>query len=184
MKISSKFTVAVHTLLCIYRFKKEYKVTSDFIAGSTGVNPVIIRRTLISLKAAGLVNVAAGTGGAELAVKPEDFTLFDIYKASGSMEENIFGFHEQPNPACPVGGNIHNILDSHLADAQKAFEQSLVTVKVSASLQLFRSKVCAQKYNADNLPGSNCGFLKFQSMSESSSCFRHLSRFRRTTNFS
>ncbi|WP_443098013.1 Rrf2 family transcriptional regulator, partial [Treponema succinifaciens] len=51
MKISSKFTVAVHTLLCIYRLKKEYKVTSDFIAGSTGVNPVIIRRTLISLKA-------------------------------------------------------------------------------------------------------------------------------------
>lgn len=45
MKISSKFTVAVHTLLCIYRFNKEYKVTSDFIAGSTGVNPVIIRRT-------------------------------------------------------------------------------------------------------------------------------------------
>ncbi|UKI55117.1 MAG: hypothetical protein L6V90_10875 [Treponema succinifaciens] len=42
MKISSKFTVAVHTLLCIYRLKKEYKVTSDFIAGSTGVNPVII----------------------------------------------------------------------------------------------------------------------------------------------
>ena len=75
MKISSKFTVAVHTLLCIYRFKKEYKVTSDFIAGSTGVNPVIIRRTLISLKAAGLVNVAAGTGGAELAVKPEDLTF-------------------------------------------------------------------------------------------------------------
>ncbi len=131
MKISSKFTVAVHTLLCIYRFNKEYKVTSDFIAGSTGVNPVIIRRTLISLKAAGLVNVAAGTGGAELAVKPEDFTLFDIYKASGSMEENIFSFHEQPNPACPVGGNIHNILDSHLADAQKAFEQKLATVKFS-----------------------------------------------------
>ena len=47
------------------------------------------------------------------------------------MEENIFGFHEQPNPACPVGGNIHTILDSHLADAQKAFEQSLAAVKFS-----------------------------------------------------
>lgn len=131
MKVSSKFTVAVHTLLCIHRFGKETKVTSDFIAGSTGVNPVIIRRTLISLKAAGLVNVATGTGGAEIIAEPSSFTLFDIYKASGSMEENVFGFHEQPNPACPVGGNIHRILDSHLADAQKAFEQSLATVKFS-----------------------------------------------------
>lgn len=131
MKVSSKFTVAVHTLLCIHRFSGETKVTSDFIAGSTGVNPVIIRRTLISLKAAGLVNVAAGTGGAEIVAKPSSFSLFDIYKASGSLEENVFGFHEQPNPACPVGGNIHKILDSHLADAQKAFEQSLAAVKFS-----------------------------------------------------
>ena len=77
------------------------------------------------------MNVAAGTGGAEIIAEPSSFTLFDIYKASGSMEENIFGFHEQPNPACPVGGNIHKILDSHLADAQKAFEQSLATVKFS-----------------------------------------------------
>lgn len=77
------------------------------------------------------MKVAAGTGGAEIVAEPSLFTLFDIYKASGSMEENIFGFHEQPNPACPVGGNIHNILDSHLADAQKAFEQKLATVKFS-----------------------------------------------------
>ena len=118
-------------MLCIHRFGKETKVTSDFIAGSTGVNPVIIRRTLLSLKAAGLVKVAAGTGGAEIVAEPSSFTLFDIYKASGSLEENVFGFHEQPNPACPVGGNIHRILDSHLADAQKAFEQKLATVKFS-----------------------------------------------------
>lgn len=142
MKVSSKFTVAVHTLLCIHRFGGEKKVTSDFIAGSTGVNPVIIRRTLLSLKAAGLVKVAAGTGGAEIVVPPSSFTLFDIYKASGSLEENVFGFHEQPNPACPVGGNIHKILDSHLADAQKAFEQSLAAVKFS---ELVRELEAAEK---------------------------------------
>ena len=144
MKVSSKFTVAVHTLLCIHRFGGEKKVTSDFIAGSTGVNPVIIRRTLLSLKAAGLVKVAAGTGGAEIIAEPSSLTLFDIYKASGSLEEDVFGFHEQPNPACPVGKNIHKILDSHLADAQKAFEQSLATVKFS---ELVRELEEAEKTN-------------------------------------
>lgn len=64
MKITSRFTVAVHTLLVIYKFGNEYKITSEFIAASVNVNPVVIRRALQSLKAAGLVEVKAGSGGA------------------------------------------------------------------------------------------------------------------------
>ena len=63
MQISSRFTMAVHTLLCIDFFGKTEKVTSDFIAGSVGTNPVIIRKLLIQLKAAGLIQVKRGTGG-------------------------------------------------------------------------------------------------------------------------
>lgn len=129
MKVSSKFTIAIHSLLCIYRFNGKYKVTSDFIAQSTGVNPVIIRRTLLSLKSAGLINVQAGTGGAELLLKPSQFTLLDIYKASDSAEENIFSFHERPSLLCPVGKNIHKVLDDHLKEAQSAFEKNLSKVK-------------------------------------------------------
>ena len=55
MQITSRFTVAVHTLLAIYKFNKDYKTTSDFIATSVNVNPVVIRRTLQGLKAAGFV---------------------------------------------------------------------------------------------------------------------------------
>ena len=46
MKLNTNFTVAVHTILCIAYFQKDNKVTSDFIAGSTGMNPVIIRKIL------------------------------------------------------------------------------------------------------------------------------------------
>ena len=49
MQISSRFTMAVHTLLCIDYFGKTEKVTSDFIAASVGTNPVIIRKLLIQL---------------------------------------------------------------------------------------------------------------------------------------
>ena len=45
MQISSRFTLAVHIFACIDTFKDDYKVTSDFLAGSTNVNPVIIRQT-------------------------------------------------------------------------------------------------------------------------------------------
>ncbi|EEV20081.1 transcriptional regulator [Treponema vincentii ATCC 35580] len=63
MKISVRFTAAVHTLLCILYFEKDYRVTSDFIAESTGVNAVIIRKILLQLQKAGLVKTAAGVGG-------------------------------------------------------------------------------------------------------------------------
>lgn len=46
LKINTNFTVAVHTILCIAFFEKDNKVTSDFIADSTGMNPVIIRKIL------------------------------------------------------------------------------------------------------------------------------------------
>ena len=52
MQISSRFTLAIHIFACIDTFEKEYKVTSDFLAGSTNVNPVVIRKILGQLKAA------------------------------------------------------------------------------------------------------------------------------------
>ena len=128
MKITSRFTVAVHTLLVIYNFSATTKVTSDFIAASVRVNPVVIRRTLLSLKAAGMVDVKAGSGGASIVKDMGDITLYDVYKAVDSMDGDMFHFHENPNPACPVGRNIHAVLDAHLADAQAAMENELKNV--------------------------------------------------------
>lgn len=67
MQISSRFTIAIHILAAIDTFQNDYKVTSDFLAGSVNVNPVIIRRTMQSLKRAGLIEVKRGTGGMEIA---------------------------------------------------------------------------------------------------------------------
>lgn len=125
MKITSRFTVAVHTLLVINTFQDKVKTTSEFIAGSVNVNPVVIRRTMQSLKAAGMIDVKAGSGGARLARRPEDITLFDVYSAVDSVEGDLFHFHENPNPACPVGRNIHAVLDVKLQEAQAALENRL-----------------------------------------------------------
>lgn len=62
MQISSRFTMAIHMFACIDTFT-EQKMTSDFMAGSIGTNPVIVRKILQQLKAAGLVEVSRGTGG-------------------------------------------------------------------------------------------------------------------------
>ena len=87
MQFSSRLPIAVHVLLCIHTFDGAEKLTSDFLAGSVNVNPVIIRNTLGKLKAAGLVTVDAGIGGAHLAKEPKDMTglLRKRKRCSGSM---------------------------------------------------------------------------------------------------
>lgn len=142
MKIASRFTVAVHTLLVIHTFGKEQKTTSDFIASSVQVNPVIIRRTLLSLKAAGMIEVKAGSGGATIVRDLKDITLYDVYRAVDSVEGDIFHFHENPNPACPVGKNIHAVLDTHLADAQAAMENELKKVTLFDLTRELDQKIC------------------------------------------
>lgn len=130
MKITSRFTVAVHVMLVIIEFDKKFKTTSEFIANSVNVNPVVIRRTLLSLKAAGLIEVKAGSGGSVVIKDLNDITLYDIYKAVDSIDNNLFNFHENPNPKCPVGKNIHSVLDSHLINAQVAMENELKKVSL------------------------------------------------------
>ena len=67
MQISSRFTIAVHVLICIGTFRNDYKITSDFLASSVNVNPVVIRRIIQQLKKAGIITVKRGSGGADIA---------------------------------------------------------------------------------------------------------------------
>lgn len=127
MQIGSKFTIAVHIITAIDYFKDMERVNSEFLAGSIGVNPVIVRTVISQLREAGIVQTRRGSSGAELTKSLHKITLFDIYKAVGSVdeEEGLFHFHEKPNPKCPVGRNIHKVLDQRLIDAQRAMEESL-----------------------------------------------------------
>ena len=63
MQISTKFTIAIHVLTAVRYFSQDYKITSDFLAGSIGSNPVIIRNIMSQLREAGLIVVKRGPGG-------------------------------------------------------------------------------------------------------------------------
>lgn len=141
MQFSSRLPIAVHILLCIEHFQGQYKTTSEFLAGSVNVNPVIIRKTLGQLKRAGLVNVEAGVGGAQLARKPEEITLRDVFTAVEGEEETLFRFHEHPNPECPVGRNVHGLLDARLDNARVAMEHSLEQVTLRNLLEELKHRL-------------------------------------------
>ena len=127
MQISSRFTIALHILTCIEEFKNDCKITSDFLASSINVNPVVIRRILQKLKSAGIITVARGNvGNMEINRDLNDITFYDVYKAVDCVDdEGLFHFHENPNPRCPVGRNIHNVLDKRLDAIQQTMENEM-----------------------------------------------------------
>ena len=73
-----------------------------------------------------------GTGGAAITKPLQDITFLDVYYAVECIEENtLFHFHENPNPNCPVGKNIHNILDDKLYRVQSAMERELKAITLA-----------------------------------------------------
>ena len=127
MQFSSRLPIAVHVLLAIVEFEGKEKTTSVFLSGSVNVNPVIIRNTLGQLKAAGLITVKAGEGGSSLAKEPKDITLMDIFQAV-EKEEDLFHFHENPNPECPVGKNVHAVLNDKLLAIQEVMFKKMRSI--------------------------------------------------------
>ena len=126
MQISSKFTIGVHLLAVINYLGEDEKVTSSVLAGSIGVNPVIVRNVMGNLKEAGLISISQGKSGISLTKAPDHITFYDVYKAVDSVnEDGLFHFHENPNPECPIGRNIHKAMDSKLERVQMCMEEAM-----------------------------------------------------------
>jgi DNA-binding IscR family transcriptional regulator len=118
-------------LIAIETFKETQKVTSELLASSVNVNPVVIRRLLQQLKKSDIIKVKRGSGGAEIARPLSDITLLDVYNAVEPVENGeLFHFHDNPNQMCPVGRNIHKIMDGRLQEIQEAMEGKMKSITV------------------------------------------------------
>ncbi|QMV41998.1 Rrf2 family transcriptional regulator [Cohnella cholangitidis] len=141
MKISSRFSIAVH-ILSLLAISPSTHCTSEWIAGSVGTNPVIIRRILGQLKKAGLVTVRAGSGGAFLAKSLDGIDLLEVYRAVDVVEEGkLFHIHEEPNPQCQVGANIQAVLQLLLARAQEAMENILAGITMEELVTVLAEQI-------------------------------------------
>ncbi len=138
--LSSRFPVAVQILIVLAWSPKYVKITSDIIATSVNTNPVIIRRIMGYLKKHGLITSATSAGGAKLFKPADQITLLEVYKAVELTEEHkLFGLHENPNPHCPIGSRINEVLELHLGEARKALEDTLENITIQDLVGEFTS---------------------------------------------
>lgn len=92
---------------------------------------------------AGLIEVKRGTGGAHLLRDAGAISLYDVYKAVEVVGEGeLFHTHENPNPDCWVGANIHQVLELVLLKAQTAMENILKEMSIKELTDLIIQKEC------------------------------------------
>jgi Rrf2 family protein len=88
--VNQQFTFAVH-IMTVLAFSPEEVIGSQILAASVNTNPVVVRRLLLALRRARLIETFAGKhGGARLRKKPREISLMDVYDAV------------EPRPVIPV----------------------------------------------------------------------------------
>lgn len=129
---NTRFATAIHIMTLLAKSPQEW-LTSEWIAGSINVNPVIIRKEISVLREAGLIISRQGKeGGSQLGKNAELITISEIYKAVKNTE--VLGKKNQnPNPACSVGKEIN----VHLNTLFEETDQLVVKFLGDKSLQEF-----------------------------------------------
>jgi len=129
---NTRFATAIHIMTLLAKSPQEW-LTSEWIAGSINVNPVIIRKEISVLREAGLIISRQGKeGGSQLGKNAELITISEIYKAVKNTE--VLGKKNQnPNPACSVGKEIN----THLNTLFEETDHLVVNFLGNKSLQVF-----------------------------------------------
>jgi Rrf2 family protein len=127
--VNTQFSIAVHLLTAIA--SREGLVTSEALAGSVNTNPAFVKRTLAKLSKASLISAVSGkSGGCELAKKPKEITLLDVYRAVEAP--STFAIHDYPAvKSCEISCNIKGVLGGVLSTAQRSFENDLSKTTVA-----------------------------------------------------
>lgn len=130
--------MAVH-VLTVLAYKEGDRVTSAFLAGSVNTNPVIIRRLLLALQQARLVDTSKGAGaGSRLSRAPGRINLAEIYRAVEECEA-FTKPSRKPNEDCPVGQCMREALDKVFASAQQAMERDLQKTTLADLIEMVKA---------------------------------------------
>ena len=112
-------------------------LTSEWIAGSININPVIVRKELIILKKFGLIESRQGKdGGARILKNAVEISITEIYEVVRNSE--ILGKKNlNPNPKCTVGKDINENLNVLFSETENVVQQFLMNKKLSDFMNQF-----------------------------------------------
>ena len=148
--LSSKLSVGIH-ILTIFALKPGEPLTSEFIACSVNTNPVVIRRLLGSLRAAGIVESRAGVGGGwSLLVDPKPVSTARVFV--GRME--VVTERSEADVARALSTNDARLIEAYgrwmgpigdrvVAKAATAEQKSALSARLDGIFKAYLTRVTA-----------------------------------------
>ncbi|SEM66555.1 Rrf2 family protein [Chryseobacterium taichungense] len=115
---NTRFATVIHIMTLLAESPREW-LTSEWMAGSININPVMVRKELSVLREAGLIISRQGkVGGSQLAKNADEIKISDIYSAVKNTE--VLGKkNNNPNPACTVGKEINEHLQTLFSETDQ-----------------------------------------------------------------
>lgn len=127
---TGQFPISLHILTLLYYGQGEV-LSSEYIAGSININPVLVRKEISNLRKYGLVDTKEGKNGGSYLAKPaEKIVLSEVYKAVKT--DSLLGYSKNsPHPDCRIGKQINRHLDSLYKQAESALMANLEGVTLA-----------------------------------------------------
>lgn len=120
----SRFAISIHILTLLDQAGGTL-LSSEYMAGSININPVLVRKELGNLRKHGFVESREGkNGGSKLGKPAAEIKMADVYHAvnPGTLLGTL---KNEPNPQCPVGKQINSHLSALYQSAEKALIKQL-----------------------------------------------------------
>jgi Rrf2 family protein len=139
--------MAVH-VLAVLAYKQGDHVSSSMLASSVNTNPVVVRRLLLALQRARLVETRKGAGfGSRLSCSPARIDLARVFRAVEDDQPFVMA-PSRPNSKCPVGQCMEDELAKVFTSAKQALEQNLAGTTLATILD--RVKMAHARRNLEN----------------------------------
>ena len=130
--------MAVH-ILAVLAYREGERVTSDFLAESITTNPVVIRRLLLALQRAKLVETRKGAGHGTCLARPASrISLAQVYRAV-EAEEPFALPPRAPNRECPVGQCVQDALEEVFVAAEAAMQREFARTTLASVMRKIQS---------------------------------------------
>jgi Rrf2 family protein len=129
----TKFAVSVH-LMTALAYNPGKIMSSEELSKSLCTNPSFVRKLVVSLSNAGLVQSQRGkTGGVQLSKPPAEISLSEIYTAIS--ERNVIELPQKdPYLGCPVSKSIGIIMEDVSNKMETSILDSLSKINLSEIL--------------------------------------------------
>lgn len=129
MRRDSRLSVALHALL---HMEHAGRLTSEAMAAQGDTNPVVMRRTMAGLRAAGIVQSEKGHGGGwSLLRRLDEITLYDVYEALGEPTILAIG-NRTESPGCAVEKAVNRALADAFTSAEALLVKQLRSVTLAS----------------------------------------------------